>query len=220
MPPVKPWSERLIARAISIQLLNRKCIVLLDNTTWTGHECDLLGVTMDLRLIDIEIKISRADLRRDAGKEKWWHRKYAGLGEEVREYFPDGSLKCVNQPFQYDSTALFWPPKIWKHYYALPAEIWKPELADSMPSEKSGILLLRKGRDDGGPPVVVNCMRRATPNRDADRISATDALDIARLANLRMHEAYKQIEELSARLSETQELRSIEQQHRSTGASW
>lgn len=196
MADTPPWSERLIARAISIQLLNRKCIVLLDNTTWTGHECDLLGVTMDLRLIDIEVKISRADLKRDAAKEKWWHRKFAGLGEEERTYDANGRLQAVNRPFLYDSTALFWPPKVWKHYYALPADIWRPELAEILPSPNSGILLLRHGRDGSDVPVVVNCMRHAKPNRDCDRISPADALDIARLANIRMHQAYKELETL------------------------
>ena len=69
------WDERKIGRAICRQVLLSKCIVLVENTSWTGHECDLLGVTMDLRVIDVEVKISRADLKADAGKDKWWHRR-------------------------------------------------------------------------------------------------------------------------------------------------
>ena len=44
------WTEHIIARAIAVQTLDRKCVVLVDNCSWTGHECDVLGVTMDLRI--------------------------------------------------------------------------------------------------------------------------------------------------------------------------
>jgi len=56
------WSEHKIARAIALQTLAKKCVVLVDNCNFTGYECDVLAVTQDLRIIDIEVKISRADL--------------------------------------------------------------------------------------------------------------------------------------------------------------
>lgn len=180
------WNEHTIARAIALQTLARKCIVLVDNCNWTGHECDVLGVTTDLRIIDVEVKISRADLKADAHKDKWWHRFYPGTYETVqlaggREY---------KRPVQ-SKTARLHPPKVWKHYYALPAEIWKPELVEALPSKASGILLLRRQR--GAPAsIVVHCERRATPNRDAERLTPAQAVDIARLANLRMWEAYRE----------------------------
>ena len=37
---------------------------------------------------------------------------------------------------------------------------------------------------------MVHCERRATPNRDAARLKPEHVMDIARLANLRMWEAY------------------------------
>jgi hypothetical protein len=191
----RPWSERLIARAIAKQILHDKCIVLLENTSWAGHESDLLGVTTDLRLIDVEVKISRADLKRDAAKEKWWHRgPITGLGAPVEKRAPDGRLLSSQRPFLQESTALFWPPKVWKHYYAVPAEIWKPEIEETLPSPNSGVLTLMRQRHEKGAPVVVHCVRRAKPNRDCDRISAADALDIARLASFRMWEAFKELE--------------------------
>jgi len=73
------WTEQSIARAIALQTLDRKCVVLVDNCSWTGHECDVLGVTRDLRIIDVEVKISRADLKADARKDKWW--KYLTYAE-------------------------------------------------------------------------------------------------------------------------------------------
>lgn len=169
----KPWSERLIARAICHQLLNRKCIVMIENTKWTGYEADVLGVTMDLRLIDIEVKISRADFKADRGKDKWWER--LGWAREGPELLRG------------------WPPKVWKHYYAMPAEIWKPELAEDLPSPHSGVLLLQHMRN-AVQPIAVHCVRRAKPAHDCDRLTAADALDVARLANLRMWEAYHELE--------------------------
>lgn len=171
------WSEGSIARAIALQTLARKCVVLVDNCNWTGHECDVLAVTTDLRIIDVEIKISRADLKADAGKEKWWHRTYGAWipGQRTQEKFVT--------PRQH-------PPKVWKHYYAMPAEIWKPELLDCLPSKASGVLLLRRA-DYPGAIVTAECIRRATPDKAAMRLKPEHVMDIARLANLRMWEAYR-----------------------------
>jgi hypothetical protein len=172
------WSEGLIARAISQQTLAKKCVVLVDNCNWTGYECDVLGVTVDLRIIDIEVKISRSDLKADAKKDKWWHRQYGAWvpGQRHQETI---------------STAREHPRKVWKHYYALPQEIWKPELIDCLPSKASGVLLLKHYTDLGKDFVWVTCERRATPNKDAYRLKPNEVMDIARLANLRMWESYK-----------------------------
>jgi hypothetical protein len=178
------WSERSIARAIALQTLARKCVVLVDNCGWTGYECDVLAVTTDLRIIDIEVKISRADLKADAKKGKWWHRQGSMYDFHTRSYPPAAS------------TPREWPPKVWKHYYALPADIWDDKLLDCLPSKRSGVLLLREGK--GAVPVVVSCLRRSTPNKDAARITAVQAIDIARLANLRMWESYERAERVVA----------------------
>lgn len=173
------WSEQNIARAIALQTLERKCLVLVDNCNWTGHECDVLGVTKDLRIIDVEVKISRADLKADAKKDKWWIQQWGhwSNGKMVRP----------------DPVARTHPRKVWKHYYALPKEIWKPELLDCLPSKSSGVLLLSwigGNARSMRAPIAVDCVRRATPNKDADRLTPENVIDIARLANLRMWEAY------------------------------
>ena len=172
------WNEARIASAIARQVLLRKCVVLVDRCNWTGYEADLLCVTQDLRLIDVEIKISRADFAQDAKKDKWWHRNISGryLGAS------GSSLWQWDEPQHRD-----WPPKIWKHYFAMPAEIWDDALFEKAPSPASGILLLKR-RDDGS--VQTRVLRRAVPNRDAGKVSAAAAIDIARLANLRMWNAY------------------------------
>lgn len=172
------WSERLIAGEIARQTLARKCVVLVDNCNWTGHECDVLAVTTDLRVIDVEVKISRADLKADAGKSKWWH-----SGGSWREWAGETRPAPI---------AREWPPRVWKHYYALPKDIWKPDLLNCLPSRASGVLLLCDQGD--GRPLLVRCERRATPNKSASRLTPAQAMDIARLANLRMWEAYRDAE--------------------------
>ena len=183
------WNEGMIARSIGLQTLARKCVVLVDRCNWTGHECDVLGVTTDLRIIDIEIKIIRSDLKADAHKDKWWHRYYDGTYEDV-------TLKSGRQyrrPVQ-KSEARQHPPKVWKHYYAMPREIWKPELLDCLPSTASGVLLLREQRNSH-TPIAVHVERRATPNKEAAKLKPEQVVDIARLANLRMWDAYRRAEE-------------------------
>lgn len=165
------WSEGKIARAIALQTLARKCVVLVDRCNWTGNECDVLAVTTDLRIIDVEVKISRSDFKADARKDKWWHRP----GWQWNQPRPD--------PVHRD-----WPPKVWKHYIAMPRDLWDDALFEFMPSPKSGLLLVSE--QQRGAAVAVHCARRATPNKDAARLQPAQVMDIARLANLRMWDAY------------------------------
>lgn len=186
-PPV--WTERLIATAIARQTLAKKCIVLVDNCNWTGYECDVLAVHESMRIIDVEVKISRADLKADAAKDKWWHRY--GSVYSGQDHATGRSVYTTPPP-----TAREWPPKVWKHYYAMPQELWDDCLFGALPSPHSGVLLLRNakgfhGEYTGG--LWVECVRRATPNKAAPQISAAAVTDIARLANLRMWNAYEQL---------------------------
>ncbi|MGO4398426.1 hypothetical protein [Achromobacter sp. PAB15] len=199
------WSETSIARALARQTFNRKYLVVVPNCNWTGHECDLLVVTENLRIIDVEIKISRADLIADAKKEKWWHREYLGQWPSVTElrhspYWNDLMVERVDRRGRYKSTPKDWPTKVWKHYYALPKEIWHQDLFAALPSAQSGVLLLdRSGYPRPvGDAMRVDCVRRATPNRDALAISSAAAVDIARLASLRMWDAFARLEEKEA----------------------
>ncbi|MBO1013481.1 hypothetical protein IPU70_07975 [Achromobacter sp. SD115] len=199
------WSETSIARALVRQTFNRKYLVVVPNCNWTGHECDLLVVTENLRLIDVEIKITRSDLKADAKKEKWWHREHLGYWPTVTELrhsklSNDLAEVRLHRKSRYKSTPKDWPRKVWKHYYALPKEIWHPDLLAALPSAQSGVLLLDR---DGYPRPVgdsmrVECVRRATANGDAAPISPAAAVDIARLASLRMWDAYARLEQREA----------------------
>lgn len=168
----KAWTELSVSHALARQTFKDKLIVV-PNCTWTGHECDLLVVNADLRIIDVEVKISRADLKVDAKKDKWWHRDNWSYGKPMPP-----------------RVARDWPPRVWKHYYALPAEIWDDALFDFLPGPMSGVIVVREQRSTV-TPVVAEVIRRATPNPAATPISPASAIAIARLASLRMWDAFK-----------------------------
>lgn len=177
------WTEGTIARAVAQQTLARKCVVLVDNCNWTGHECDVLAVTHDLRVIDIEVKISRADFKADAKKDKWWKRANNWRFTDASGGWAHAGPPTPDLPCE-------WPRKVWKHYFAMPEEIWTPDLVQFLPSQNCGVLLCRK--DDDTDFVRVTSARRAVPCRDADKLTPAQVLDVSRLANLRMWEAYNQ----------------------------
>ncbi len=182
MTPMK-WSEHTIGRALAHQVFNRKYLVVVPNCTWPGHECDILAVTESLRIIDVEIKITRADLKADAKKDKWQrylsYTEAESAGHDISQWNP------YDHPIRVD-----WPRKVWKHYYALPAEIWTDELFASLGSSASGVLLLTEADDK----LQIRVQRPAKPCREADPISPAAAINIARLASLRMWEAYELLE--------------------------
>lgn len=151
-------------RAMLHQTFQRKAVIIVPECSWTGSECDLLVVHDSLRIIDVEIKVSRADFKRDAAKDKWWRRVSWSMG-----------------PPQH----LEWPRRVWKHYFAMPADVWKPELTEFLPSAASGVILVR----DRGSFMHAEVERRATPNKDAEPISPKACVDLARLAGLRMWDA-------------------------------
>ena len=145
-------------------------VCCLPNTVWTGDEIDLLVVTPALRVIDVEIKISRADLRADAKKAKWW--QYAPWSWDAPgERDPPEKRR--------------WPRGVWKHYYALPEAIWHESLIDAIPTD-SGVLLVNAEHHKHG---WVTSKRRARANPDFVVLTAEQLVGIARLCTLRMWDA-------------------------------
>jgi hypothetical protein len=177
------WSERQIAAHLAKVTFAHKCLLLVPNCSWPGAECDLLAVTENLRIIDVEIKISRADLRADAAKDKWFHHW---------DWKIDGPYPRNGEPLNRRKREF--PRRVWKHYYCLPKEIWKPELMQEI-QPVSGVLLINESQQYPGT-LYIKVERMAKPNRDAEKIDAEDAIDIARLASLRMWDAYKTVEDL------------------------
>lgn len=172
------WSAAMIARALHRDFFNRKNLIVVPNCYWTGYETDLLVVHDSLRLIDVEIKISRADLKADARKDKWWRNPPWGAPRDAKP------------------VARGWPVMVWRHYYCMPADIWRDELLDSLPPN-SGVVLLSETRHGA---VRADCKRRARPNPDAKPVDAVAAVNLARLASLRMWDALIEL----ARLRETE----------------
>lgn len=164
MDPSK-WTEASISRAVTYGLFKR-AVLVVPQCKWTGHECDLLVIEPGLRIIDIEVKISRADLKQDLAKDKWWHHRPWSRRHEAA------------QPRQ-------WPDKVWKHYYALPKAIWEDKLYVSIPPN-SGVLLLESSKAGA---ITINCIRRAKPDGKAKPITHVDAIDLARLCSLRLWSA-------------------------------
>lgn len=183
--PVK-WSEREIARALYNRVFHGKHLVVIPNCGWTGAECDLLVVRNDLRLMDIEIKISRADLKADAKKDKWVKR----WEWRVDEPWIPHDLRPKPVPLTH-------PEKIWKHYYALPESIWTPELVDCI-NPCSGILLIS---DRMRVRAGMRIERHAKPNKDAGTISMEALCHISRLCTVRMWQSYGEIDEHNRRVS-------------------
>lgn len=186
------WNECTIGRAIFEQAFTRKHIVLLPNTYYTGYEADVLLVRADLRLVDIEIKVSRSDFKADQHKDKWW--KYGPYVDRT-----DGSKDSYGRLRQEPTkTRREWPIRVWKHYYALPREIWRDGLEAEI-SPKSGILLFTQGEDIGDRPVVhMSVHRQAKPRKDAKPIDAGEAIEVAKLCNARMWAAYASVERMVA----------------------
>lgn len=145
-------------------------LLVVPTCNWYGHEADLLVIENKLRIVDIEIKISRADLKADAKKSKWWRSRPWSRRHEPR-------------------ARMEWPEKVWKHYYAMPRSVWSPDLADHI-NDASGILLIDvtqtwQRRAGTEPHAYAKVWRRAVPNKDAKPISTADVFDIARLSSLR-----------------------------------
>jgi DNA repair protein MmcB-like len=163
MKRVQPWTEHTVSKAIAQQVFGR-AVLVVPQCGWTGYECDLLVIPKCLRIVDVEVKVSAADLRADINKQKWWH------------YRPWSRRHQQAERKQ-------WPDKVWKHYYALPKEIWRDSMYAQVP-EASGILLLHTSKTTGD--VRVDCVRRAKPCREAKPITAADAIDLARLVSLRL----------------------------------
>jgi len=171
------WNEGNIAAALARATFEGH-LCCLPNCTWTGDEIDLLVVSRCLRIIDVEVKISRADLKADLAKGKWWHNQ---------EYLP---WRAHGPPAPI--RRMEWPRRVWKHYYAMPAAIWKDELLDAIPAV-SGVLLLTRVEQKPWPPATrVECRRRSKPNKDAARLQAEHVMQLARLTSLRLWDVYKQ----------------------------
>ena len=166
------WSEAAVAQTIMNEAKLGSKLLVVPNCKWTGHECDLLILERGMRIIDVEIKCTRQDLRADVKKDKWW----------------------LDRPWSRKplKTPRHWPDKVWKHYYVCPASIWKDDLLEILPEASGVIVLLEDGRWSSG--YRPRFERRAKPNPEAKPVSVHDALDLARLASIRYWATRRKLE--------------------------
>lgn len=164
------WTAREIARSLAVQVFNHKHLIVCPNTYWPGNETDLLLVRTDLRLMDVEIKISRSDLKADAKKDKWFDMPLTWRDERPK-------------------TPRTHPRRIWKHYYCMPESVWKDGLEQDI-QPTSGVILMRNHGDRLGTRLI----RQAKPAKDAERITPEELADIARMQSHKMWESFDEVD--------------------------
>lgn len=173
------YSEHTIARILARDKFNGMMLVV-DNTYHTGDEVDLLIVNhRNLHYIDVEIKVSRADLKADRLKDKWRFQPYAGWGK------PRAPLEVLD-----------WPRRVWKHYYCVAEPIWTPELLEHV-GPMSGVFTIRIS--ESGQYGGITVQRKCKANPAAKAATPEEIVKLAFLANVRMLEAYRKLDSMEAR---------------------
>lgn len=172
--PRRPYTEiRMISALARNTFKDMLCCV--DNTYAIGSECDLLVVTCQLRCIDVEVKISRADLKADAKKDKWHTEGGYNYGTGER----------------YPRIGIMWPRNVWKHYYAIAADIWRDDLLEHC-QPNSGVLVVNLS--PSGEFRSIDVKRRCRANSAQQPLAPADLCNIARLTSLRLWDARKALE--------------------------
>lgn len=167
-------TEFNVANFLAFHLFKRQYLIFVPNCNYTGNECDMLAVTKDLRIVDFEIKLSKADLKVDQKKDKWFdgynwgaiNKQKLALGRSLTRTELNEYKVRVNIP-----------KRVWKHFIVFPEALWEDSLFDSM-SDQSGLLLFNDKR--------VYLYRKATCNRNVDRLKPENIYDLARLTCLRL----------------------------------
>lgn len=121
----------------------------------------------------LEVKVSRADLKADRKKDKW---------------FDFGRWNAATR--SWPKTPRDWPENVWKHYYAIAAPIWRDDLLDHC-QPKSGVVTVKLNPDGSLRGICVK--RRCTANKVNTPLTPEVVVDIARLASLRMWDAYREL---------------------------
>lgn len=102
MPKPSPISERDLQQAVRRLFHNHQ--YLLVNTYVFNWESDLFSVTKSGNVYEVEMKISKADYRKDFEKEKHFYFKHAGAGC-VHERNPEEEMGHVGYNYDYDVKA-------------------------------------------------------------------------------------------------------------------
>ena len=135
--------------------------LIVPNVHWgmNMHECDLLIVSKAGYVTEVEIKISRADLRADAKK---WHGHQGGIAKRVIKYLyfavPEDIIASGG--------------------------VLKEDVMVMIP-ERAGILTVRPGEIDNVGPRIRR-IREPTVNKHASKMPDSERYKVARLGALRI----------------------------------
>ena len=184
------YSEFAIARHLAREKFSGMLMVV-DNTYHLGDECDLLIVNhRNLHYIDVEIKVSRADLKADRFKDKW---------RSAARTWPLHSARPV--------VPLEWPRKVWKHYFCVAEPVWTPELLEHV-GPRSGVFTIRI--DEDGRYGGIKVQRKCQANPAAKPATPEEIVKLAFLANVRMHESYRKLDDMRSELARAEGARALE----------
>lgn len=170
------YTEYAIARALMREKFG-SMMMLIDNCYWPGNECDLLVVHPTLKLIDVEIKISRADLKKDREKDKWF-----SLSKDYERVWDHDKWHQVRKRLPVD-----WPRRIWKHYYVVADPIWTPALLEFV-HPNSGVIKIKLNEEGVLRGLTVE--KRVKANPAPYILKPEDLVKLGYLAGVRMLEAY------------------------------
>jgi hypothetical protein len=178
------YTEYTMLRALANRTF-KGALMAIDNCSRLGNECDLLVVTKSLQCIDVEVKISRADLKQDSAKDKWFE-SFDYRRHNYAEY-------------RKTRASVHWPTRVWKHYYAIAANIWCDDLLQYC-QPKSGVVVVELG--SSGYIRSVTHKRKAVANPDQQPASIHLLRDLARLTSYRLWDARAELDAARAQLCE------------------
>ncbi len=165
------YTEYTMLRALANRTF-KGALMCIDNCNALGSECDLLVVTKALQCIDVEVKISKADLKADALKDKW----FAPYDWRLGNY----------EEYRRKRTSVHWPAKVWKHYYAIAAPVWSDDLLQYCQAT-SGVVVVELSPTGYIRSVVSK--RRAVANPDQQPAGVKLLRDLCRLTSYRLWDA-------------------------------
>lgn len=147
-----------ISRALATSLFHFRRCVVVTNVSWgmLPWEADLLVMSGGGFLYEVEIKISIADLKRDARKRKW---AMTGQGYPAAQ-----QLRGM--------------------WFAMPEKVWSHKDAAAAVPDRAGVIVVKGApgaRRDTWPEIIRPCKH----NREARPLPMPERFQLARLGTMR-----------------------------------
>jgi hypothetical protein len=179
-------TEFEIQKYLYTHFFRSRADVVSPNSCVYGYEADMIGITRNLFVHEIEIKISRSDFFADKKKDKHKDMKKWLNGERTKPYMFDGII------IQQDGVRLLTPPN-W-FWYAVPKDMIA---VTELPNEWMGLIYIA----DMGYCEVIRRAKRL----HKEPIEINRMLQISRSLSLR-NWSYRLDEEYLSKRKEIREL--------------